>query len=60
MQVAMECHEDGVEFEYKLIITGIYIGDKNEIINKDSVIRMHELYEADFEIEEVKVESVGK
>ena len=50
----MKCYEDGDEFEYKLTIVGIYIGDKNEIINKDSVIRMHELYEADFEIEELK------
>ncbi len=54
MQIEMKCYEDGDEFEYKLTIVGIYIGDKNEIINKDKVIGMHELYEADFEIEELK------
>lgn len=50
MMIEMECHEDGVEFEYKLTISGTYIGDKNEIINKAKVVDMHELYEADFEI----------
>ena len=52
-QEEIKCAEDGVEFEYKLTISGIYIGDKDEIINKDKVIQCHELYEAEFTVKEL-------
>jgi hypothetical protein len=51
MQPEIKCVQDGDEFEYKLVIVGTYIGDKDEIINKEKVIDCHELYECDFEIE---------
>ena len=32
------CKQDGDEFEYKFTVTGIFIGDKNEVINRDRVL----------------------
>jgi len=53
MQEEIKCTEDGIEFGYKLTIAGTYIGDKDELINKDKVIQWHELYEADFTVKEL-------
>jgi|11BtaG_2_1085332.scaffolds.fasta_scaffold87600_2 hypothetical protein len=52
MQQEIKCLDDGIEIEYKLTLASTYIGDKDEIINKEKVIEFHELYEFDFEIVE--------
>ena len=41
MQQEIKCLDDGIEIEYKLTLASTYIGDKDEIINKEKVNEMN-------------------
>ena len=56
------CKEDEREYNYKFVVTGTFVGDKGETINKERILdvaRMTDkstawewLWNADFELEE--------
>ena len=56
------CNEDEREYNFKFVVTGTFIGDKGETINKERILQVARLsssseawnwlYDADFELEE--------
>jgi len=58
------CKQDGDEFEYKFTVTGIFIGDKDEVINRDRILDVARLTDknsawemiwgADFELYDIQ------